>query len=147
MMETFGTSLPEEELVEVMRIRNRLKKDAWLAKEIKQYPVEEDIKVADAEVQKIVNKICRHFKLGHYDVCFYGKGNGGRIWHWEKKIRFNHDISIATICHELTHALVWTKKYTKHVNHGGRKWRSCLARIIKYVRKKNYWNALKIAIN
>lgn len=107
-------------------------------KEWNRYSKEEEIEVQDWDVQKIVNKITRHFKLGNHSVKFR-KTHTSHISKWGREIVFWHHPSFRIVCHELCHTLCWKKYPSKKIRHGTKKWQTQMKRLINYGRKKNFW--------
>jgi len=115
-----------------------LSKD-WNARENHRYQDESLISVSDNDTQKIVDKICRHFKLGKYNLRFRGENGGATIWTFSKHIRFSHNPSFVLICHELCHALCRRRYENSKIRHGCKKWETQMKRLIGYCKAKNFW--------
>jgi len=108
----------------------------WLKfyqKERELFPEAFKEKVKDKNVQLIVNKLCRHFKLGKIKVSFYGNRVAHAYW-WD--ITFPHNPSFGVICHEIAHIF----NRTRGLNNGhNKKLMRTIKRLVNYCKKKNYW--------
>lgn len=103
---------------------------AFYYKEKQEYPIAYNTKLEDAEVEKLVRKLFRHFYKLKADRCmkvrFYGNRQGGSFG-WG--IRLSHNPSIGLICHEVAH---W--KFKRH----NKRMLKFIGRLINYCRKKGY---------
>jgi hypothetical protein len=110
----------------------------WHFKELQEYKEENKIKLIDEEAVWITKKIAKHFKIGQYTIGFHGYNGSARISRFGHYVTYSHNPTMYLICHELCHALVW-KKYNRQIEHGSKKWKSGMKRLIAYCKKKNFW--------
>ena len=99
-------------------------------------------KISDSDAEYIANKLGRHFKLGSVYVYFYGYCGSGRAYRFGRRLRLSHNPSIGLICHEVNHFLCWkiqSMKNLSRIRHGTKKWNRQLQRLLKYCKKKNFW--------
>ena len=116
-------------------------------KEEKEFEEEyENILIPDSNVNKVLNKLVRHFKLHPYQMKFWGYylpgGSGASIeFHGSYTfITLPHNPPIAVICHELAHDYCRIK-YKTHRH--GKKMMKCMKKMIEYCRKMDYWGLSK----
>jgi hypothetical protein len=124
----------------------------WLKfyrKERERFPEAFKIKVSDKDAVKIVNKLCRHFKIRRYKglgkweykvgVRFWGNGGARAFVSW-KFIHLPHNPSIGIICHELAHIYNHIR-YNNH--HHNKRLMRTIERMINYCKKKKYWGMVR----
>jgi len=90
------------------------------------------------DVEKIVNKITRHYKLSPLKVSFNKrKPNSGTYWIRSKRVDFHRSVvSFGIICHEVAHH--YLMEQTGKSGHT-KKLMARIRRLVKYCRKKNFW--------
>ena len=90
------------------------------------------------EVQSIVNKLARHYKIRPIQVKFKKHTpNGGTCWYSLRLISFHREkTSIGIICHEVAHQLLYDQ--TGRRGHT-KKLMTRIRRLINYCRKMDYW--------
>ncbi len=103
---------------------------SFYLKERQLYSEAFETKIEDAEAEKLVRKLFRHFYKREANRCmhvrFYGNRQGGSFG-WG--IRLSHNPSIGLICHEVAH---W--KFKRHTN----KMLKFIGKLVKYCKKKGY---------
>ncbi len=104
---------------------------AFYEEEHKLFPEAYSTKVSDAEAEKIVRKLLRHFGFSvtarNVHVRFYGNRQTGACG-WD--IRLSHNPTVGLVCHEVSH-----KFHTRH----DKKLTRWMKRMIAYCYKKNLW--------
>lgn len=98
-----------------------------------------DKKLDEEDVQFITNKIARHFKIKQLYIKLHGNRDSGRAYRFGSRIRVAYNPSWHVVAHEINHFLIWKKSPNKRVRHGTKKWNRSLQRILKYIKKKNFW--------
>ena len=98
---------------------------------------QEEMKVTNEAAEMIVKKLSKHFKIYIRSVSFK-TGGWSFAYRFGKYIRFRHNPSMRTICHEVCHLYCWDK-FDKKVQHGSKKWLSQMKIVINYCKRKNYW--------
>lgn len=95
------------------------------------FPEAFSTKVSDDLARKIVKKLIRHFYGRKASSCpsvrFYGHKQSGALG-WG--MRLSHNPSIGLICHEVAHMRV-----SRH----SKKLMRLIKKMVKYCKKKNYW--------
>ena len=90
------------------------------------------------DVEKIVNKLTRHYKLSPLKVSFNKrKPNSGTYWIRSKRVDFHRSVvSFGILCHEVGHHMAMEQNgksgHTK-------KLMVRIRRLVKYCRKKDFW--------
>jgi len=90
------------------------------------------------DVEKIVNKLTRHYKLRPLKVSFNKrKPNTGTYWIRSKRVDFHRSVvSFGILCHEVGHHMAMEQNgksgHTK-------KLMVRIRRLVKYCRKKDFW--------
>ena len=96
--------------------------------------------IGQSEVIKIVNKLCRHFKLPKMEVVFRKHGpNSGTCFTRSGIVSFHPKVtSIWVICHEVGHWMDACKNKPKKWH--TKKHRTYTKRLLRYCEKMNYWS-------
>lgn len=101
-----------------------------------------DKKIDEEDVQFVTNKIARHFKIRQLYTYAYGNRDSGRAYHFGGRIRVCYNPSWLTLAHEINHFLAWQKygiNGKTRVRHGTKRWNRFLQKILRYIKKKNFW--------
>ncbi len=84
-----------------------------------------------------MRKLERHFKIAKASLKFNRNKQRATAWHYHIELPKKR-ISIGLICHEFAHRLAWFR-YKKDCHHN-KKYQYQCDRVVKYVKKKDYWN-------
>ncbi len=113
--------------------------------------------IGQGEAIKIINKLCRHFKLPKVRVTFNRRRPNHGQYNYPSNVRkssakyygcmidlHEETFSIGTIIHEVGHHM----DFIKNGSRKGRRWHSnrllsMIKRIARYCKKMDYWGWLK----
>jgi hypothetical protein len=105
-------------------------------------------KIALDDLQFVSDKIAKHFKLRKPVISVYGY-RISRAFKFGSYIKLSrtYGLNFGTLCHELNHFVCWDeitmKKYSQHpidrIRHGTKKWNRNLQKLLRYCKKKNFW--------
>ncbi|MBU0847314.1 hypothetical protein KKH23_09050 [Patescibacteria group bacterium] len=90
------------------------------------------------DVVKIVNRLCRHYKLSTLKVTFNKrKPDSGAYWKRSRRVDFHRTVvSFGIVCHEVGHHMAMEQ--TGKCGHT-KKLMVRIRRLVKYCRKKKFW--------
>jgi len=105
-------------------------------------------KIALDDLQFISDKVAKHFKLRKPIISVYGY-RISRAFKFGTYIKLSrtYGLNFGTLCHELNHFVCWNeelnKKFSQHpidrIRHGTKKWNRNLQKLLRYCKKKNFW--------
>ena len=114
----------------------------YYAEERKQYKEAYDLKMSEDDVDLILRKLCRRFKVRIPKVKFWGSRDSGSMGYI---MRVSHDPSMGLLLHEFGHyakknsPLCRFSSKNRGTDHHGTHFQHSLLRIHTYSRTKVYW--------
>jgi len=104
-----------------------------------------DFIIHDDEVELILKKLCRHYKVRVPNFRFYGHRDSGSAGYGG--LRLSHEPSMGLILHEFGHYVLNTKimkaelTHVSHkgTSHHGLRFQTCLWRVNDWAKGKGYW--------
>jgi len=134
--------MDEQELMTTPTIHLGLKWEGYNAKHyMLEHEKHQEIfnrKLNEKEARIAFEKIKRHFKLNNYLRLEFTNNVGGGKCYGQSLIQLRYETDYGILCHELGHALTHQKYGNIHHN---RKMYRQMERIIKYCKKKNFWES------